>query len=234
MRGKRRKSRGFTLVEMLVVITVICILVMMMVMGIQSAVRAALKAKCQNYMHELATSVLHYESNKGGFPGYANPLRLRTGVKPVSWVVVMLDYISRGDLWEQWLRGDEPQARLSMLICPAETVDSSNVGAMSYVGNDRLFVNLTNTTRVTRSDIPDASRTMLLAERTGAGPWYIANPTNLTFNMPSTTASATDTAAQITRMSSVLHSIHPNGANAAFCDAHVEFVGNSADTSNYY
>jgi prepilin-type N-terminal cleavage/methylation domain-containing protein len=91
--GMRR--RGFTLVELLVVITIIGMLAGLLVPAVQSAREAGRRAQCINNQHQLAVAVMGYESAKTHLPGFANQVRgTIEGVIPV-----LLPFLGRDDLW---------------------------------------------------------------------------------------------------------------------------------------
>ena len=62
-------SRGFTLVELLVVITILAVLVMLIVPAVKSGINAANKAKCLNNLRQIQTGCIEYAAdNNGWFP----------------------------------------------------------------------------------------------------------------------------------------------------------------------
>ena len=77
---KRRKQRGFTLVELLVVITIISMLMALLLPAVQAAREAARRAQCMNRQSNLAKALLNYESGKKQFPGYVQYLGMRASV----------------------------------------------------------------------------------------------------------------------------------------------------------
>lgn len=60
--------RAFTLVELLVVITIIGMLTALLLPAIQAARESGRRAQCMNNARQLTTAALGYESARGQFP----------------------------------------------------------------------------------------------------------------------------------------------------------------------
>ena len=100
-----RRATAFTLVELLVVITIIGILIALLLPAVQSAREAARRTQCTNNLKQIALAVLNYESNHGMFPicishfdeEYQGRVMIGNGL---SWMVGILPFIEQQTLFE--------------------------------------------------------------------------------------------------------------------------------------
>jgi prepilin-type N-terminal cleavage/methylation domain-containing protein/prepilin-type processing-associated H-X9-DG protein len=148
-----RKSRGFTLVELLVVITIIGMLVSLLLPAIQAARETGRKNTCINNMRNSSTAMGQLHDSKRGFPGYANVI----GNKRASWVVAILNSLDRQDLYQVWVNTPLGTAAtsspnvttagtfttavpwahttLAILVCPSNPSTGTVADPLSYVVN---------------------------------------------------------------------------------------------------
>ena len=99
---RNQKSRAFTLVELLVVITIIGILIALLLPAVQAAREAARRLQCQNNLKQLSLATLNHEEVRGFFPtgGWGvfwvgDPDRGFEGKQPGGWVYNILPYLEQ-------------------------------------------------------------------------------------------------------------------------------------------
>src|SRR3954467_11001842 len=97
--ARPRTRAGFTLVELLVVITIIGMLVSLLLPAVQSARETGRRNTCMNNMRNSSQALGQVHDTRRAFPGYANVV----GGKRASWVVTILNNLDRGDLYQVWL-----------------------------------------------------------------------------------------------------------------------------------
>ena len=140
---------GFTLVELLVVITIISTLIGLLLPAVQAAREAARRNTCANNERQLALAMMNFESSRKYFPGYANNVGINP--YPVSWVVPIFPFFEHRDLYDRWssynstiqwttnspLPATLPAPTLKILACPSDPSGSASTGdpSLSYVCN---------------------------------------------------------------------------------------------------
>lgn len=143
--------RGFTLVELLVVISIIATLIGLLLPAVQSAREAGRRNTCTNNISQLMKAAMQYDGAKQMMPGWRNrhpstslgtsPATGAIGV--VGWPIVLMPSLERSDIFRSWeqatqasngfpLSGDP---YLSIFVCPSSPPDSTTEPVISYVGN---------------------------------------------------------------------------------------------------
>lgn len=152
-----RKARGFTLVEMLVVIAIIGILAALLAPALQKALDSANGINCQSNLRQLyLMSTTYIEGNDGKLA----PLSIGTSTTGYMHVNIVHGFVTGNyNLDKVW-------------ICPSDGVVSSNVwqgkGHSSYAPSCKM-----TTTPVIFARIQRPSQKMLLADSANA---YCINP----------------------------------------------------------
>ena len=93
-------KRGFTLVELLVVITIIGILIALLLPAVQAAREAARRTQCTNNLKQIGLALLNYENAAGCFPPGGTVGR--NGAYGSSWMVRILAYTEQKNIYDQF------------------------------------------------------------------------------------------------------------------------------------
>ena len=142
---------AFTLVELLVVITIIGMLMALLMPAISAAREQGRRATCTNNQKQLGLAMLSYESSHKSFPGWRNTVGASS---PVSWVGMLLPNLERNDLW-QAIKSGKPAVPVTLanLICPSDPPDSTaGSGPSAYIANGLVLLDPLATPTVTAAN----------------------------------------------------------------------------------
>lgn len=143
------QPRGFTLVELLVVIVIIAMLVGLLVPAVQMARAAARKSQCMNNQRNLGLAVINYVTNKQKFPPAFSVQPMSTPVSAVGWVPHILPEIEQNELYRAFQNNTwntVPTAQVEVLMCPVGN-QSGTPAPLSYVVNGGAQDLATSTTK---------------------------------------------------------------------------------------
>ena len=98
-----RLSQGFTLVELLVVITIIGILIALLLPAVQAAREAARSMQCKNNLKQIGLGLMNYESAAGSFPAGESPVGDQGFGHPMF--ITILPYLESTAFFDKYLTG---------------------------------------------------------------------------------------------------------------------------------
>lgn len=130
-----RNCRGFTLVELLVVIAVGGILIAMLFPAVQAVREASRRASCQNNLRQVGLALHGYEAAQGSYP-HGSALETE-----LSWAVFSLPYLEQAAIYRQfhlnssWYSPENLASTEQVLTCfRCPSSDKEYPGLTDYAG----------------------------------------------------------------------------------------------------
>ena len=142
--GSSHRRRGYTIIELLVVVAVISILIALALPAVQSARNSARQLQCLNNMRNVSLGLLQATDSANRFPacGYFGDGTSATSGSYRSWVVAILPYIDQANLFNQWdvdknyqdpVNAPLAKTTIPVLTCPDDISVDPGQGNLTYV-----------------------------------------------------------------------------------------------------
>ena len=176
--ASRARRRAFTLVELLVVITIIGILISLLLPAVQSAREAARRAQCANNIRQLGLALHQYHTANGKFPP-SSVWRNSNGALDPSQTEIQ----NNGNLFENWviliLPELEQVALAQQLQLAYPVTDTSHTNSMgttnSQLVGTTLAIMLCPTDTYNRTAFTGSTCPSGLTSNLGSFPWARGN-----------------------------------------------------------
>jgi len=156
---------GFTLVELLVVITIIGILIALLLPAVQAAREAARRSQCANHFRQVGVAMHNYHDAKGCFPVgmfYYNTSPPDANVPGQwGWSTYLLPYIEHQNIYDMYTFGRHSQGltyftegnnrnatatKIDTYLCPSDPSDGQfvSIGTGQFGADPREDVRMTS------------------------------------------------------------------------------------------
>ena len=218
----KRPSRrfGFSLIELLVVITVIGVLIALTVPAVQSAREGARRTQCQNNLHQLGVALEVHAEQFGHYP--------EDGERGHGFGTYLLALLDQQPLYDKIDPLNTPlpagpvipgtgDTLLPVFRCPSHSADDhldSGYARSDYIGNDAIFRKATAFQSIVDGD----SQTMSVGETTSEHAWALPG---------------TAMAGSAPNSGGGFSSSHIGGMHILLCDGAVRFISDSIDRATF-
>jgi prepilin-type N-terminal cleavage/methylation domain-containing protein/prepilin-type processing-associated H-X9-DG protein len=226
---RRVSSRGFTMIEVLVVLAIISLLVALLLPAVQMAREAARRTQCVASLHQIGVAFNHNVSRSGHTPG-----RLASMLNQLEQTALAGGPI---DTTAATPAGETARAtRIAVFLCPSDTGIPGQPGGTNYAGNGGVGFTPAGRLRngafgASVNDFADGlSQTVAVSEwLRGNGDPLVRDPRRSVFVTPDKLIKPTD----LTPFSSECHALDPQTAQLSTLGKGLDWTRNGFGYSLY-
>jgi len=129
----RASGRGFSLIELLVVMTIVSILLALIAPALRGARDKALSMKCLSNLRQISVAVALYGEDHKTFPHGCD------AVNNTDWTYLINSGLGKTSVADWW----DPNLRSPVVVCPSAFKYATNISS-GYSAHERLFGNTYN------------------------------------------------------------------------------------------
>jgi prepilin-type N-terminal cleavage/methylation domain-containing protein/prepilin-type processing-associated H-X9-DG protein len=133
----RTSRRAFTLVELLVVISIIAVLIGLLIPAVNAARESGRRTKCTNNQYQMAMAAIRHNDSNGYVPGWRNAMPTNSVPQPASWPIVMLPFVEKNDAYKAIAMNPLTASTpfIDLYVCPSASLEATSGPALTYSGN---------------------------------------------------------------------------------------------------
>jgi prepilin-type N-terminal cleavage/methylation domain-containing protein len=137
--SRLRRTAGFTIVEILVVVSIFTILLTLVLPAVNHAREGARRSSCTANQVRLVGAIARHGAIKGYMPSLSDRIEILGAPGTylnTSWFAVLLPYLDRNDVYSQMQQNNAVTPPLAEALCPSGLTTARGTGWLCYGANN--------------------------------------------------------------------------------------------------